>query len=384
MAWNQPGGSGNNPWGKRPAKDGRNVDEAFRNFQRKLESLIKGGGGSGGPGASGSGETGGPDKLTLLAGLAVAVAIWTYMCFFQVAQAERGVVQRFGKFVSIREPGLGWHLWPLERVTMVNTQQVSSLDYKARVLTQDINLIDMALVVQYQLRDPSRYLFQVKQPEQTLREVSESAIREVVGRSDLETIFVSGREQVTTRTRELIQRTLDQYNTGIAVTSVNLTDVQVPEAVVPSQRDANKAIADKERLTKEAEAYASGILPVAEGSASRQIQEAEGYRAQVAAIAEGEASRFDALVSAYEAAPRVTRERLYIDAVESVMSRSRKVIVDSKNGNGQMLYLPLDKMLERSASGVVRENEATVSAQRGAAGAEGDAQAQDARQRGER
>jgi len=201
----------------------------------------------------------------------------------------------------------------------------------------------------------------------------------VVGRSNLEQIFVSGREEVTTRTRELIQRTLDQYNTGIAVTSVNLTDVQVPEAVVPSQRDANKAIADKERLTKEAEAYASGILPVAEGAASRQLQEAEGYRAQVAAIAEGEASRFDALVKAYEAAPRVTRERLYIDAVENVLSRSRKVVVDSRNGSGQMLYLPLDKLLERSASGVVRENETTVSAPR-----DGDGQAQDARQRGER
>lgn len=382
MAWNQPGGgSGNNPWGKRPAKDGRNVDEAFKNFQRKLESLVKGGGGSSGGQGAGGGESGAPDKLTLLAGLAIAVALWTYMCFFQVAQAERGVVQRFGKFVALKEPGLGWHFWPIERVTMVNTQQVSSLDYKARVLTQDINLIDMALVVQYQLRDPARFLFQVKQPEQTLREVSESAIREVVGRSNLEQIFVSGREEVTTRTRELIQRTLDQYNTGIAVTSVNLTDVQVPEAVVPSQRDANKAIADKERLTKEAEAYASGILPVAEGAALRQIQEAEGYRAQVAAIAEGEASRFSALVTAYEAAPRVTRERLYIDAVENVLSRSRKVVVDSRDGSGQMLYLPLDKLLERNATGVVRENETTVSAPRGA---DGDGQGQDARQRGER
>ncbi len=384
MAWNQPGGGGgNSPWGKRPSKDGRNVDEAFKNFQRKLESLVKGGGGSGGQGAAG-GESGGPDKLTLFAGIAIALAIWAYMCFFQVAQAERGVIQRFGKFVSLREPGLGWHFWPIERVTMVNTQQVSSLDYKARVLTQDINLIDMALVVQYQLRDPSRYLFQVKQPEQTLREVSESAIREVVGRSNLEQIFVSGREEVTTRTRELIQRTLDQYNSGIAVTSVNLTDVQVPEAVVPSQRDANKAIADKERLTKEAEAYASGILPVSEGAASRQIQEAEGYRAQVAAIAEGEASRFNALVTAYQAAPRVTRERLYIDAVESVMSRSRKVVVDTKGGNGQMLYLPLDKLIERSNSGVVRENETTVTGQRGSGGADPDLPAQDPRQRGER
>jgi membrane protease subunit HflK len=380
MAWNQPGGSGNNPWGKRPAKDGRNVDEAFRNFQRKLEALVKGGGGTGGQGgAGGGGDAGGPDKLTVLAGVAIAVAIWTYMCFFTVAQAERGVVQRFGAFVAIREPGLGWHFWPFERVTMVNTQQVSSVEYKARVLTQDLNLIDMALAVQYQLRDPARFLFQVKQPETTLREVSESAIREVVGRSNLETIFVSNREQVTTRTRELIQRTLDQYNTGIAVTSVNLTDVQVPEAVVPSQRDANKAIADKERLTKEAEAYASGILPVAEGAALRQLQEAEGYRAQVVAIAEGEAARFDQLVVAYEKSPRVTRERLYIDAVETVMTRSRKVIVDTKGGNGQMLYLPLDKLVERGA--VSRENEATVSAQRPTPE---ESQAQDPRQRGER
>jgi membrane protease subunit HflK len=380
MAWNQPGGSGNNPWGKRPSKDGRNVDEAFKNFQRKLEALVKGGGAGGQGGTGGGDEAGGPDKLTVLAGVAIAIAIWTYMCFFTVAQAERGVVQRFGKFVSIREPGLGWHFWPVERVTMVNTQQVSSLDYKARVLTQDINLIDMALSVQYQLRDPARYLFQVKQPEQTLREVSESAIREVVGRSNLETIFVSNREQVTTLTRELIQRTLDQYNTGIAVTSVNLTDVQVPEAVVPSQRDANKAIADRERLTKEAEAYASGILPVAEGAALRQLQEAEGYRAQVVAIAEGEAARFDQLVAAYEKSPRVTRERLYIDAVESVMTRSRKVIVDTKGGSGQMLYLPLDKLVERS-QGVARENETTVSAPRPSAD---DGQAQDPRQRGER
>jgi membrane protease subunit HflK len=148
--------------------------------------------------------------------------------------------------------------------------------------------------------------------------------------------------------------------------------------VVPSQRDANKAIADKERLTKEAEAYASGILPVAEGAASRQLQEAEGYRAQVAAIAEGEASRFSALVTAYQAAPRVTRERLYIDAVENVMTRSRKVIVDTKGGNGQMLYLPLDKLVERNPGGVVRENETTVSAPRGVD------EGQDLRQRGER
>jgi membrane protease subunit HflK len=210
-----------------------------------------------------------------------------------------------------------------------------------------------------------KYLFQVKDPDQTLRDVGEMAIREVVGRNTLDTIFVSNREQVTTRTKELIQRTLDQYGAGIFITSVNLTDIQVPADVQESQRDANKALADKERLVKEAEAYASGILPVAEGAALRQLQEAEGYRAQVVSVAEGEASRFSQIVSEYEKSPRVTRDRLYLESVEGVMSRSRKVVVDTKGGN-QMLYLPLDKLVERS-----RNDEVSVTAPRaGAAGGE--------------
>jgi len=270
----------------------------------------------------------------------------------------------------VRDPGLGFHLWPIESLTKVNTQQVSSVNYTAKVLTQDINLIDMSLAVQYQLRDPVKFLFQVKDPEQTLREVGEMAIREIVGRSTLEEILISKREQATTRTKELIQRTLDQYGAGIFITSVNLTDIQVPTDVRPSQEDANKAIADKERLVKEAEAYASGILPVAEGSASRQMQEAEAYRAQVLAISEGEADRFRQLVSQYEKAPRVTRERLYIEAVESVLARSQKVVVDTK-GNNQMLYLPLDKLIEQQRRN--NESEISVVAPRAGAGAAEDA-----------
>jgi membrane protease subunit HflK len=204
------------------------------------------------------------------------------------------------------------------------------------------------------------------------------AIREIVGRSTLEEILISKREQATTRTKELIQRTLDQYGAGIFITSVNLTDIQVPTDVRPSQEDANKAIADKERLVKEAEAYASGILPVAEGSASRQMQEAEAYRAQVIAISEGEADRFRQLVAQYEKAPRVTRERLYIEAIESVLSRSQKVVVDTK-GNNQMLYLPLDKLIEQQR----RNNETEVSVVAPRAGAAEDAAA-DPRARVER
>jgi membrane protease subunit HflK len=375
MAWNEPGGSPNNPWGKRPAKDG---DDAFRNFQRKLEQILKGGSGGGGGGTA---EPSGDGRSQLLMVLGAVVLFWVWQSFFTIDQAERGVIQRFGQFVSVREPGLGFHFWPVERITKVNTQKVSSVNYTAKVLTQDLNLIDMSLAVQYQLRDPAKYLFKVKDPEQTLREVGEMAIREVVGRSTLEAVFVSNREQVTTRTKELIQRTLDQYGAGIGITSVNLTDIQVPADVQESQRDANKAIADKERLVKEAEAYASGILPVAEGAASRQLQEAEGYRSQVVSVAEGEASRFSQLVAEYEKSPRVTRERLYLESVEGVLSRSRKVVVDTKGGNN-MLYLPLDKLVERS-----RNDEVAVTAPRAVAGGDpGDAAppAQDPRTRTER
>ena len=214
--------------------------------------------------------------------------------------------------------------------------------------------------------DPVKYLFQVRDPEQTLRDVGEMAIREVVGRSTLEEILISKREQATTRTKDLIQRTLDQYGTGIIITSVNLTDIQVPTDVRPSQEDANKAIADKERLVKEAEAYASGILPVAEGSAARQVQEAEAYRAQVVAVAEGESERFRQLVAQYDKSPRVTRERLYIEAVETVLGRSQKVVVDTK-GNNQMLYLPLDKLIEQRRNN--GEAEVSVTAPRAGAAA---------------
>ena len=322
---------------------------------------MKGGAPGNDDGGSGGTGGGGPEQMLsdnrtpyIIAG--IAVLFWAYQSFFTIDQAERGVVQRFGQFVAVRDPGLGFHFWPIEQLTKVNTQQVSSVNYTAKVLTQDINLIDMSLAVQYQLRDPVKFLFQVKDPEQTLREVGEMAIREVVGRSTLEEILISKREQATTRTKDLIQRTLDQYGTGIVISSVNLTDIQVPNDVRPSQEDANKAIADKERLVKEAEAYASGILPVAEGAASRQLQEAEGYRAQVIAVAEGESQRFTQLVSQYEKSPRVTRDRLYIETVENVLGRSQKVVVDTK-GNNQMLYLPLDKLIEQQR----KSNEAEVS-----------------------
>jgi membrane protease subunit HflK len=340
MAWNQPGQ--NNPWGRRPGQGGGpDLDERVKSWQRRLESLFRPGGGRGNESRS---------LFILLA--VVAVAVFILSGFFQIKAAEQGVILRFGKLVDIRQQGWGWR-WPwAETVTKVNVASVNSSEYKSRVLTSDVNLVDLRFAVQYQLSDPKKYLFAVKDPEATLSEVSEMAIREVVGRSELDNVLVGKtRPEITRRAKELIQYTLDAYNTGITITTVNLTDVQVPEAVIPSQRDANKALADQERFVKESQAYANSIIPVAQGAAARMQQDAEAYKSQVTAIAEGQTSRFLQLEQAYSQAPEVTRRRLYMDTVESVLSRAHKVLIDSKAGGssgGNMFYLPLDKLLEKA------------------------------------
>jgi modulator of FtsH protease HflK len=385
MSENQANNQGKPPWGRRPSGNSE-FDARLREWQRKLEALLGGAGrgGGGSDGESGSGSTGGRGEgnaLFMVLG-AVLLALWVGSGFYQVKSAERGVIQRFGKYLSTQPEGWGWHLpWPIETVTKVNVQSVNSSDYESRVLTADVNLVDLRFVVQYRFSDPVKMLFRVRDPKATLHEVSESAIREIVGQSNLEDVLVGAtRPAVTRRSKELIQRTLDFYNTGITVTSVNLTDVQVPEAVIPSQRDANKALADQERFVKEAQAYANGIVPVAQGAAARMQQDAEAYKARVVAVAEGEAGRFSQLATAYAAAPEVTRKRLYLETVESVLARTRKVVVDSKSANGNMLYLPLDKLMERSAAAPRSEESAATSA----AGAEMDTVTVDGRSRAER
>jgi membrane protease subunit HflK len=340
MAWNQPG-QNNNPWGRRPGQGGGpDLDERVRSWQRRIESLFRPGGGRGNESRS----------LFILLGV-VALAVFILSGFFQIKAAEQGVILRFGKLVDIRPQGWGWR-WPwVETLIKVNVASVNSSEYKSRVLTSDVNLVDLRFAVQYQLTDPKKVLFAVKDPEATLSEVSEMAIREVVGRSELDNVLVGKtRPEITRRAKELIQRTLDSYNTGITITTVNLTDVQVPEAVIPSQRDANKALADQERFIKESQAYANSIIPVAQGAAARMQQDAEAYKAQVVAIAEGQAARFQQLQQAYAQAPEVTRRRLYMDTVENVLTRAHKVLVDSKAGGagGNMFYLPLDKLLEKA------------------------------------
>ncbi|GAC1459722.1 MAG: hypothetical protein PVSMB6_19480 [Steroidobacteraceae bacterium] len=339
----------------------------MRSWLKKFESLLPGG--AGGEGGS----------LWLTAGL-VILGLWLASGFYQVTAAERGVVQRFGKLLDVQPPGVGWRWpWPIETVSKVDVASVNSSDFKSRVLTSDVNLVDLHFAVQYQFTDPVKKLFRVRDPETTLSEVSESAIREIVGRSTLDDVLVgTTRPEITRRTKDLIQHTLDSYSAGITVTTVNLEDVQVPDAVIPSQRDANKAQADKERLILESEAYVNGIIPVAQGQAARMQQDAQAYKAKVTAVADGEASRFSQLASAYSQAPEVTRRRMYMDSVEQLLARSHKVLIDGRAGNN-MIYLPIDKLLEKGAA----QGEAGAEI---AAGAPKDqeAAAAEARSRGER
>jgi len=342
MPWNQPSGP-QSPWGRRPGSP--DLDERLKSWQRKLESILRGGGGT----------PRGDSSSLLLIGIAAVVAVWLYNGIYQVKQPERGVVQRFGRFTEVTPPGLHFRLpWPIESVNIVNISSVNSSDFKSRVLTSDVNLVDLHFAVQYQFSDPVKKLFRVRDPESTLSEVSESAIRQIVGQSTLVDLLVgSTRPEITRRTKELIQTVLDTYNTGITVTTVNLEDVQVPDAVVPSQRDANKAQADKERSILEAEAYASKILPIAQGDAARILQIAQAYKSQVTALAEGQAARFSQLEAAYAQAPEVTRRRLYTETIEKVLERAHKVIIDSHAGNN-LVYLPIEKLLEKSVN---RESE---------------------------
>jgi len=345
MAWNDPGRN-RSPWGNRPDRGAADLDEALRNLQRRLTGLF-GGGGAGGGNAEGGGGGAGMRGFGAGTVALVLVAIWAATGLYKVDAAERAVVTRFGQYVGTTEPGLRWHLpWPIEARQIVNVESIEGFSNQTRMLTSDENLVDINIAVQYRRAEARPYAFNVREPESTLGEVSESAIREIVGRSRLDFVLEEGRQEIAASTKELIQRTLDSYQTGIEVTSVNLQGVAVPEQVSSAQRDAIKAREDKERLGLEAQAYANDILPKAKGSAARQMEDAQAYKARIVADAEGEAQRFVKLLQAYERAPGVTRQRLYFETLEDVLGNTNKVLVDTK-GTGSMIYLPLDKLTDR-------------------------------------
>jgi membrane protease subunit HflK len=366
MAWNDPGRK--NPWGNRPDKGTADLDEALRNLQRKLSQMFGGndggddGGrddGRGGGGGSGGGAIRGFGFTTIAL---VLIGVWALTGFYVVDAAERGVVTRFGQYVTTTEPGLRWHVpWPIEARQVINVESIEGVQEQTRMLTSDENLVDINFAVQYRRAEPVAYAFNVRDPDQTLKEVAESAIRETVGRSQLDFVLEQGRQEITGKTKELIQRTLDAYKTGIEVTTVNLQGVGVPEQVQSSQRDAIKAREDKERLALEAQAYANDILPKAKGSAARQSEDSAAYKARIVADAEGEAQRFAQLLDSYERAPGVTRQRLYYETMEEVLGNTNKVLVDTK-GTGNLIYLPLDKLTEGRARTLTLDEQRQVPA----------------------
>ena len=339
MGWNDSGDQ-QNPWKQGGEKGPPDLDAIVRDLQRKLSGLF-GGGGSGG--GRPSPTLGGGFVGAVLVGV---IAVWALMGFYKIDDAERGVVLRFGAFDRVSMPGLRWRIpWPVESLEKVNVTQREEFPYKARMLTGDENIIDIDLIVQYYRSDPQAYLFSVRDPEDALRDVTRSAIRETVGKSNLDFVLTTGRADIAERTRVLIQTTLDSYDAGLTIFQVSLQKANFPSQVEASVQDAVKAREDRDRLSLEAQAYANDILPRARGAAVRQIQDAEAYRERVVADSEGEASRFLSILSEYEKAPEVTRQRLYLETLEAVMSNSTKVMLDSE-GDGNVIYLPLDRLME--------------------------------------
>jgi len=380
MAWNEPGGSGGddkdkkNPWGGNSGdknrggnKGGRDqtppdLDQIVKDMQGKVTRLFGGkGGGGGSDGGSGSSGNGPSAKLMgVLAG--ILFVIWLASGIYIVDPAERGVVLQFGSYSSTTLPGPHWRIpYPIQRVEIVDVDQIrnvevgyrstaarsnnaNSVPQESLMLTQDENIVDIKFAVQYLVKDAQEYLFNVRDPDSTLRQSTESAIREAIGQSKMDFVLTQGQSDIAIRTKSLIQAILDRYKTGLEVTSVNLQSAQPPLEVKGAFEDAIRAREDKQRFINEADAYSNDIIPKARGNAARQLEEAAGYKARVVARAEGEAKRFTSLQTEYEKAPEVTRERLYIDMMQAVMTSTSKVMVDVEGGNN-LLYLPLDKLM---------------------------------------
>ena len=347
MAWNEPGGDDKkDPWGggKRGNDQGPpDLDEILANLQKKFSGLFGGKGGGSKSSGSGSGAGIGIGLVVILIAL-----LWLATGFYKVEEAERGVVLRFGAHVETTEKGLHWH-WPkpIESVEKVNVAERRQVPYKATVLTQDENIIDLQGSLQYKIDNAEKYLFNVKDPEMSLNHAIESAIRLSVGQSKMDFIITEGRNEIAFRIQRTVQGIVDQYGTGISIIEVNIQDVSPPGPVRQAFQDVIQAREDKQRTINEAEAYRNEVLPKARGAAARVLEEADAYEQEVVAKAEGEAERFTKLLKEYKKAPEVTRDRLYLDMMESVLNKSSKVMIDVKGGNN-LLYLPLDKLMSRS------------------------------------
>lgn len=366
MAWNDPQW-GNQGGGNKNSGGPPDLDELWKNFNRRLNDMFgKKNGGNGGnePPRAGGGFPNDfriPGGVGLLIGLAVVV--WLASGFYIVDAGERGVVLRFGKFAETTMPGPRWHLpYPLETVEKVNVEQVRTVEVgytnnvkskvlsEALMLTDDENIIDLQFSVQYVLKDPEDFLFNNRHPEPAVKHAAETAMREIVGKSKMDYVLYEGRAEIAVRATRLMQEILDRYKTGIQISKLNMQNAQPPEQVQAAFDDAVKAGQDRERFKNEGQSYANDVIPKARGVASRLLEEAEGYKQRVVAQSEGEASRFKQVLAEYSKSPQVTRERLYQDTMQQVLSNTTKVMVDDKQG-GNLLYLPLDKLMNMTQAG---------------------------------
>lgn len=347
MAWNEPGGNGDkgdkDPWGggNRGNNQGPpDLDEILADLQKKFSGLFGGkGGGSKSP------NSGAGIGIGLVAILIVILLAATG--FYKIEEAESGVVLRFGKHVETTDKGLHWRFPLIETVEKVNVAERRQVPYKAIVLTQDENIIDLQGSLQYKINNAEKYLFNVRNPETSLNHAIESAIRLSVGQSKMDFIITEGRNEIAFRIQNTVQEIVDQYQTGISIIEVNIQEVSPPGPVKQAFQDVIQAREDKQRSINEAEAYRNEVLPKARGAAARILEEADAYEKEVVAKAEGEAERFTKLLKEYNKAPGITRDRLYLDMMESVLNKSSKVMVDVKGGNN-LLYLPLDKLMSRT------------------------------------
>jgi len=341
-------------WGNKNSGGPPDIEAVLRDINKKISALFgnKAGGTGGGGGAH--------KKSNVSMGLVVGVVIllWLASGFYIVDASQRGVVLRFGSFVETTQPGPRWHIpFPVESVEVVNISQVRTVEigYRENVknkilkeslmLTDDENIIDIQFAVQYVLKDPAEYLFNNRAPDENVRQAAETSIREIVGKNKMDFVLYEGREQVAAAATKLIQEILDRYKSGILVSKVTMQNAQPPEQVQAAFDDAVKAGQDRERQKNEGQAYANDVIPRAKGAAARLMQEAEGYRQRVIASAEGDASRFKQVLVEYEKAPAVTRERMYIDMMQQILTSTSKVMVDQKSGTS-LLYLPLDKLIQ--------------------------------------
>ncbi len=354
-------GEGDRQNGGRPNDGPPDLDQLWRDFNQRLNRMLGGRGGRGDGGSGGPGDARGAGIGMGVIG-AVIIFLWLVSGFFIVQEGQTGIVLTFGKYSHSAQPGFNWRWpYPIQSHEAVNLSQVRTVEvgYRSNVrnklareslmLTDDENIIDIQFAVQYRLKDASDWVFNNRDQEETVKQVAETAIREIVGKAKMDFVLYEGREKVAFDTSALMQQILDRYKTGVLVTNVTMQAVQPPEQVQAAFDDAVKAGQDRERQKNEGQAYANDVVPKARGAASRLLQESEGYRARVIANAEGEAARFSKVLVEYQKAPGVMRDRMYIDAMQQIFASTTKVMVDTKSNNS-MIYLPLDKLIAQTAA----------------------------------